>query len=410
MANPMTTRRDVLSLLAAGAAAASLGLPRAVLAAAATESRFVLLVLRGALDGLAAVPPLGDPRYRERRGGLALDAAACARLDGFFAMHPALQPLVPYWGAGQLAVLHAAGNGYRTRSHFDAQDLMESGLGAKTRLADGWLSRALAPLQKGQDRRLALAVGGHVPLVLRGAVPVASWEPPDLKPAASEFVLALARLYAADPLLGPALAEGLKAEGDAAAILAGGEGGGMAGERRPGRGGRGFGPNAFRPLADAAGRLLAAPDGPRVAVLDMGGWDTHAGQGAESGRLANNLAGLAAGLDALAQALGDAWRRTIVVAVTEFGRTVAPNGSNGTDHGTASALLMLGGALRGGRVLGDWPGLDRLEEDRDLRVATDSRAALKGVLRDHLGLDGAYLDRTVFPDAPVRALGGLVAA
>jgi uncharacterized protein (DUF1501 family) len=178
----------------------------------------------------------------------------------------------------------------------------------------------------------------------------------------------------------------------------------------PGKGGRGFGPNGFRPLAEAAGRLLAAPEGPRLAVLEMGGWDTHAGQGAENGRLANNLAGFAAGLDALAQALGPAWRQTIVVAVTEFGRTVKPNGSNGTDHGTGAALLLMGGALRGSRAIGDWPGLDRLEEDRDLRVATDSRAVLKGVLRDHLGLDCAYLDRTVFPDAPARALPGLVAA
>jgi uncharacterized protein (DUF1501 family) len=374
-----------------------------VLAAAATERRFVLVVLRGALDGLAAVPPLGDPRYAERRGGLALNPAACPRLDGFFALHPALAPLAPYWGEGHLAFVHAVGNGYRTRSHFDAQDLMESGLGAKTHLSDGWLARALVPLQKkGGDRRLALAVGGHVPLVLRGKLPVATWEPPDMKPAAADFTLALARLYEADPLLGPAFAEGLRASSETAGVL--GESG-MAG-----KGGRGFGPNGFRPLAEAAGRLLAAPEGPRIAVLEMGGWDTHVQQGAETGRLARNLQGLAEGLDALAKASGAAWRQTVVVAVTEFGRTVAVNGSNGTDHGTASLALLMGGALRGGRVAGDWPGLDRLQDDRDLRVATDGRAVLKGVLRDHLGLDAASLDRRVFPDATARAMDGLIRA
>jgi uncharacterized protein (DUF1501 family) len=166
-----------------------------------------------------------------------------------------------------------------------------------------------------------------------------------------------------------------------------------------GKGGRGFGPRAFKPLAEAAGKLLAAPDGPRIAALEMGGWDTHVNQGTTAGRLAPNLAGLAEGLQGLAQALGPAWKETVVVAVTEFGRTVAVNGNNGTDHGTASTMLVLGGAVRGGMIRGDWPGLDRLEDDRDLRVATDSRAVLKGVLRDHLGIDLATLDRKVFPDA-----------
>jgi uncharacterized protein (DUF1501 family) len=142
----------------------------------------------------------------------------------------------------------------------------------------------------------------------------------------------------------------------------------------------------------------------------MGGWDTHVQQGAETGRLARNLQGLAEGLDALAKALSAAWRQTVVVAVTEFGRTVAVNGGNGTDHGTASLALLMGGALRGGRVAGDWPGLDRLQDDRDLRVATDGRAVLKGVLRDHLGLDAASLDRRVFPDATARAMDGLIRA
>jgi uncharacterized protein (DUF1501 family) len=400
----MTSRRDVLRLIGAGAGAFALpGLPGVVFAAAPSERRFIGVLLRGALDGLAAVPPLGDPRYREKRGALALkppgEAGGCLALDGMFALHPALAPIHPYWQKHELLFVHAAGNGYRTRSHFDAQDLMESGFAAKERISDGWLNRALALMSAG-DRRVGLAVGGAVPLILRGTVPVASWEPAGgLRDASPEFLSALAPLYAKDAILGPALADGLKAQNFSQAVL----GGNAAPDAR------GFGPKSFAPLAEAAARLVAAPDGPRVAVLEMGGWDTHVNEGAETGRLAQNLEGLATGLDALAKAMGPAWDETVVVAVTEFGRTVAVNGNNGTDHGTASVLLVMGGRVKGGRVAGDWPGLAQLEDNRDLRVATDTRGVMKGILRDHLGLDPSRLDRTVFPDtATLRPMDGLL--
>ncbi|HYM03861.1 MAG TPA: DUF1501 domain-containing protein [Stellaceae bacterium] len=394
------TRRALLSMIAGGSVFAVLGLPGAVFAAAPGDRRLVVVLMRGALDGLAAVAPLADPRYAEKRGMLALKAQSALPLDRHFAMHPALSPIHPYYQQGELLFVHASGNGYHTRSHFDAQDLMESGLSAKGGISDGWLNRALALLQKG-DRRLGLAVGGAVPLILRGSVPVASWEPAGMRDASPEFVAALTQLYKGDPLLGPALADGLKAQNFSETVL----GGDMP------KGGKGYGPDAFKPIAEAAGRLLAAPDGPRVAVLDIGGWDTHVNQGAENGRLAKNLAGFAEGLDALAKAMGPAWKETVVVAVTEFGRTVAVNGTNGTDHGTASVLFVMGGAVKGGRIAGDWPGLDRLEENRDLRVATDSRRVMKGVLRDHLGLDLAALDRKVFPETPdLKPMDGLVRA
>jgi uncharacterized protein (DUF1501 family) len=352
------------------------------------------------MDGLNVVVPVGDRGYAARRGALALDPASCLRLDGFFALNAALGPIHRHWAAGELAFVHGAGNGYRTRSHFDAQDLMEAGLGAKQGMSDGWLNRALA-LMPQSDRRLGLAVGGAVPLVLRGKVQVASWEPPGLKPGAPEFMATLVTLYAADPLLGPALRDGLKAQDFSTEVL------GDDIKRGP----QGFGPHAFKPLAEAAGRLLAAADGPRIAVLEMGGWDTHAGQGTDKGRLFANLVGLGDGLAALAAALGPAWKETIVVAITEFGRTVAPNGTGGTDHGTGTVALLMGGALKGGRALGDWPGLDRLEDNRDLRVATDTRSLLKGLLRDHLGLDAAAIDKKVFPDASaLRPINGLVRA
>ena len=399
-----STRRHVLALFGTAGAIATLGLPRAVFAAAPTERRFVVVLLRGALDGLAAVPPLGEPRYAELRGSLALPAVGetdgCLALDGMFALNPALAAIHPHYAAGELLFVLAAGNGYRTRSHFDAQDLMESGLAAKVGQSDGWLNRALAGLQPAAgDRRLGIAIGGAVPLLMRGKLAVASWEPPGLQPAAPEFTEILSRLYAPDALFGPALADGLRAQSMSSEVL----GDDMA--RAP----QGYGPKSFRPLAETAGRLLAAPGGPRIAALEMGGWDTHVGQGSVAGRLAQNLAGLADGLSALATALGPAWQQTVVVAVTEFGRTVAANGSGGTDHGTASVALVMGGAVRGGTLRGDWPGLDRLEDNRDLRVATDARSVIKGVLRDHLGIDAATLDRKVFPDAPgLKPMGGLV--
>jgi uncharacterized protein (DUF1501 family) len=403
----MIGRREMLKLTAAGGAAFSvLGWPGAVFAAGPGERRLVLVLLRGAMDGLAAVPPLADAQYREKRGALALpmpgENGGCLALDQGFALHPALAPLYPYWQKGELLFVQASGNGYRTRSHFDAQDLMESGLSAKHGMSDGWLNRALGVLPQGK-KRLGLAVGGAVPLILRGKVAVASWEPPGgLRDASPEFIAALAPLYRQDVLLGPALASGLKAQHFSESVLGDTMADGM-------QGGRGFGPKAFAPLAEAAGKLLAAPDGPRIAELEMLGWDTHVNQGAVEGRLAQNFAGYAEGLAALAAALGEAWRHTVLVAVTEFGRTVAVNGNNGTDHGTASVLLVMGGAIKGGRIAGDWPGLSQLQDDRDLRVATDSRSVMKGILRDHLGLDRRDLDRKVFPDVPdLKPFDGLV--
>jgi len=406
----MTTRREVLRLLgccmAGGALAA--GLPRAVFAAIPGDRRFVVVLQRGAMDGLAAVPPLSDSRYAELRGSLALkpsgESGGCLKLTTDFSLHPSLAAIHPYFAKGELLIVHATGNGYQTRSHFDAQDMMESGLTVKHGQSDGWLNRGLALLQ-GSDQRLGLAVGGATPLILRGAVPVGSWAPEGFHEAAPGFIEAVAALYEHDPLFGPTLQEGLKAQKFSDGVLnADAASGDM-------KGAGGFGPKAFKPLCEAAGKLLAAPEGPRVAALDMGGWDTHVGQGAETGRLANNFEGFAEGLDAMAKALGDAWQKTVLVTVTEFGRTVHVNGTNGTDHGTASLMFVMGGAVKGNRVAGDWPGLRDLQDNRDLRVATDSRAVMKGLLRDHLGISAASLSAKVFPDsAAITPLSGLTRA
>jgi uncharacterized protein (DUF1501 family) len=410
-------RRRFLGSLGAGAAL--LGLPRIAYAAAPTENRLVVVMLRGALDGLAAVPPYGDPRYAERRAGLALPMPGqpdgVLVLDHTFALNAALASIQPMWDAGELLIIPATAGGYRTRSHFDAQDLLEMGLVERHGAPTGWLNRALIDIQgtdiQGGDRqrRLGLAVGPSVPLMLRGGVAVASWEPPNLKAADPTLLAALTQMYAGDRLLGPALADGIKAQNLDDEVLGTGRMG-PDGKPRFAQAG-GYGPGAFRPMAEAAGDLLAASDGPRVAVIDMGGWDTHVGQGTVSGRLAQNLQGLGEGLAQLKTSLGSAWARTAVLVLTEFGRTVAPNGTNGTDHGTASVALLLGGAVKGGRIAGDWPGLDQLDENRDLRMATDLRAVAKGVLRDHLGVSPAHLDTAVFPDsAAVRPMGGMVRA
>ncbi len=408
MTSSALDRRSLLALFGAATAAGMLGFPRVAFADAATENRFVLVLLRGALDGLAAVPPYADPRYAARRGGLALphpgEEGGMLPLDGQFALNAALAPLLPLWSTGEMLIVPATGGGYHTRSHFDAQDMMESGLLTRQGEPNGWLNRAIAELPGARtDRRLGLAVGAAVPIVLRGAIPVGSWEPPDLKPASPVLLAALTQLYAKDALFGPALADGIRAQNLSDEIM--GQAGGQAGEMK---GARGLGPGAFKVMAQAAGSLLAAPDGPRIAALDMGGWDTHTFQGTTKGRLAANLVGFADGLMQLRTSLGSAWRRTVVVAITEFGRTVSPNGTGGTDHGTASVAFLLGGAVRGGHIVGDWPGLDRLEEDRDLRIATDTRAILKGLLKDHLGVSGMRLDAAVFPGSgDIRPLPGL---
>jgi uncharacterized protein (DUF1501 family) len=398
------SRRTALGLLSAAALMAYSS--RLAFADVQGDNRLIIVILRGAMDGLAAVPPYGDRHYAERRANLVLpmpgEADGILMLDPLFGLHPALAPIQPLWAAGELLIVPATSGGYHTRSHFDAQDLLETGFTERHGEAAGWLNRALFEVQpKGSPRRLGLALGPVIPLMLRGNVPVASWEAANMKAATPGLLAVMSKLYAHDPLFGPALADGIKAQSLSDEVL------GADSPEMAGKAGAGLG--AFRAMAEAAGGLLAAKDGPRVAVMDIGGWDTHVGQGTVKGRLGNNLAGLAAGLDQLRVSLGEAWKKTVVVCVTEFGRTVAPNGTGGTDHGTASVTLVLGGAVRGGRIAGDWPGLEQLAENRDLRAATDQRAVLKGVLGQHLGIAGDRLDNAVFPGSgSVRPMAALV--
>lgn len=387
----MLTRR---SLIAASAQLTFLA-PFARFANAGTgaDPRFVLVVLRGGLDGLAAVPPYGDPHYAGARGDLALgppgSAGGVLELDGTFGLHPALANLHTLYRAGEASVLHAVATPYRERSHFDAQNVLEGGGGVPNGVAGGWLNRALDELGRAGKPRDAIAIASSVPLVLRGEFAVSSWAPSRLPEADGDLIERVRAMYAA---VDPGLAARLDAALGAREMV---DGAGI-GERMRAAGGANVGP-----LAAAAGRFLAAPDGPRVAVLDVGGWDTHANQGGADGALAARLRGLDAGLAQLKNALGDAWRETAVLVVTEFGRTVAVNGTRGTDHGTASCAFLAGGAVRGGRVAADWPGLAQraLHEGRDLRATTDLRSVFKGVLVAALGVPETALEGRVFPDS-----------
>ena len=380
----MTSRRAVLQAL--GASTVLPFLPRLALAGADTDARFVLVILRGAVDGLALAPAFGDGKYVSQRGELAIDGTELLQLDSLFGLHPSLAGVYEEYEKKQALIVHAIASPYRERSHFDGQDVLENGGSGAGALRDGWLNRALTPLRG--DAEVAIALAQNTPLVLRGDNSSTSWAPSRLPDADDSTIARLQRLYADDPFFATRLEQALTSQEIASDMSA-------AGRRR------GNEAQQFAELASAAANFLVAPAGPRIAVLELGGWDTHANQGGVSGALANQFAALDRGLDNLRQGLGGAWSRTVIAVVTEFGRTVRVNGTRGTDHGTATAALLLGGAVNGGRVIADWPGLDdkQLHGGRDLRPTTDLRSIFKGVLEQHLELLPGFVASKVFPDS-----------
>ncbi len=374
--------------------------------------RQVLVILRGGLDGLAAVPALGDPAFADARGSLGRFASPALPLNDLLALHPALPGLHAAYGRGELAVLHAVGLPYRDRSHFDAQQVLESGGEKPFALDTGWLGRALAA---SSGRGMAFQTA--VPLVLRGHAGVDTWAPSSKPDPAPDLVARLQKLYANDAPLAAALSRARDLR-DAGAMPAMPE---MAASMANNAGGPNNANNAARQapliLARQAAAFLAKDDGPQAAVLELGGWDSHANQAADTGPLVNNLRLLDATLGALREGLttpaaGNTWARTVVLVVTEFGRTVAINGTQGTDHGTGGAALVLGGAVRGGQVLADWPGLAPAQrhEGRDLRATTDLRAVFKTVLVQHLGLPATVVAQHVLPGSASLAMLPLLRA
>ena len=418
MRNPhASSRREIL--LASGVLFAWTYLPK-IARAEGRDPRLLVVVLRGALDGLAAVAPVGDPDWVALRGDNALRVDGPTpglRLNDLFALNPAMPNLHRLYLAGEASIVHAVATPYRERSHFDGQDVLESGLAAPGAADTGWLNRALGALEPGgrinpndggAGGHKAFAVGPVTPLVVRGPAPVLSWTPPRLEPASEDTLMRVLELYRhTDAEMARALEERI-----GLAAIAGAGGMEMTpGEARPA--GAAQVRAYFAQSAGSAAKFMASPDGPRVGAIAFDGWDTHANEGAVNGRLATLLGALDGAIVAIETGMGPAWRDTVVAVVTEFGRTARINGSDGTDHGTATIALLAGGAVKGGRVIADWPGLREADllEKRDLRPTTDLRAVVKGVLRDHLRLPQAALATTVFPDsAAAQAVSGLVTA
>jgi len=380
------------------------------------DPRMLTIVLRGALDGLAAVAPVGDPDWVKLRGdkALVLDGKTPALpLDSFFALNPAMPNLLRLYKEGQAAIVHASATPYRERSHFDGQDVLESGLPNPGRADSGWLNRALGGLEpEARVRRdgRAFAVGPVTPLVVRGPTPVMSWTPARIQPASEDTMARLIDLYHHTDT---ELARAIEGRMDLVTLARASDPAAMApteGQQLP----QGFAAQVRAYFADAAGtaaKFLARADGPRIGALAFNGWDTHIDEGADSGRLATLLGALDGALAAVEKNMGEAWRETVVAVVTEFGRTARINGTNGTDHGTGTIALLAGGALKGGRVIADWPGLKNanLYEGRDLAATTDLRAVLKGLLKDHLRVTDRALAGNVFPgSADVKPMTGLV--
>jgi uncharacterized protein (DUF1501 family) len=392
----LTRRAALLGLTAA----VSLGRVSLAMAAATTDKRFIVVIQRGALDGMAAVVPYGDPALTGLRGEIVPAGPGqpdgLLDLGGFFGLHPSLANLHGMFKSGEAMPVHAVAGPTRVRSHFDAQDCLESG--ADHRMTSGWLNRAVAAMPQASVSRAegdVVAIGVAVPLLLRGSAVVANWAPHGAIAPPPDLYSQIASLNQSDPLTGPAITEGLRERGFSASVMSADQGEANR--------------FAFPALARAAGELLRAPDGPRIAALEIGGWDTHVAQVL---RLKRVMEQLDAGLEALKEGLGEAWKQTAVLTMTEFGRTARVNGTKGTDHGTGTVAFVLGGAVAGGRVVANWPGLGpgRLLEDRDLMPTTDLRSVAKGLLVQHLGLPDPAMAQ-VFPNSiTAQATNGLIRA
>ena len=414
------TRRHAL------AAAAGFGLSLDFLARqafAASEGgmarrKLIFVICRGGMDGLSVSPPVGDPGYVDLRQSIAITDKAL-RLDGTFALHPALAATHALAKAGEARIVPAVATPDRARSHFEAQDVLESGAAVVYGTSSGWLNRAVGALSR-QRKVDAISIGATAPLVLRGPTPVSSWSPGGVVDGEARLPTLLQDLYKDDPVLGPAFARGLATESMAQIAMTG-----LASQPAPTPAAdtpsimsapnlqayQRQGQDAARKLGATVAGFMRESGGPQVAAISLDGFDTHANQGGAQGQLATRLAYLDAVLDGIHTGLGPDWKDTVVVVATEFGRTARINGTAGTDHGTGSTALLLGGALKGGGIVGDWPTLKTaaLFENRDLAPTLDMRGLFKGVLSDHLGVERAALDQAVFPDSgAVRPVSGLV--
>jgi uncharacterized protein (DUF1501 family) len=358
-------------------AAALLTASPVLFAQATSERRFVFIIQRGAADGLSTVIPYAEPAYARLRGALAVDPASALKLDGTFALHPSLAKLAELYAAGEASFFHAVASPYRDRSHFDGQNVLETGGSAAYQVKDGWMNRLVGMLpRRGKD---AIAFSPAVPMALRGSAEVTTYAPSALPQANEELMLRVEQLYAHDAQLHALWSSALDARGMA---------GETSGERR----------QDAAAIGRIAAGFLARADGPRIAMIETTGWDTHSGQNA---RLAGQLKGLDNLIAALRDGLGGAWSQTVVLVATEFGRTVAANGTGGTDHGTGAVAMLVGGAVQGGRVVADWPGLSpaNLHEGRDLKPTLALDRLLASACAETFAIEPDRTARTLFPDS-----------
>jgi uncharacterized protein (DUF1501 family) len=356
--------------------------PSITFAQAGEGGRFVFVLLRGGFDGLAAVVPYGDPDYRALRGSFAFNESELTLLDDTFGLAPGLSPLRALWDGNEIAAIHAMAIPHRTRSHFDGQAILETGLDHPVGASDGWLNRLLQVMS---GRRAGIAIAAGMTLSLSGPYQVESWSPTQLGAVDDAFLERLAVLYRADATLHNHFEAAMQQQE-------------LVGEEPMARGTARR--SAITPLMQAAARILRQEKGPNIAAMEFSGWDTHAYQGMAGGPLDRLLGQLAEGLVAFRTEMGAAWHTTTVVVMTEFGRTARPNGTRGTDHGTAGAGFVLGPRLARARVLADWPGLGQasLFEGRDVKPTLDTRAVLKVSLSGTFDLTSSQLER-VFPNS-----------
>jgi uncharacterized protein (DUF1501 family) len=368
----MITRRRFLALAASSGGA--LFIPQITFAAAETDRRFVFVIQRGAADGLHIVAPYAEPEYAKLRGPIASEIGEATKLDASFALHPALVETGKMYKAGEALFVHAVATAYRDRSHFDGQNVLETGGRAPYEVKDGWMNRLTALLPKQKAAPIALAP--TVPMALRGTAETTSYAPSALPEPNDDLLARVGLLYQRDPLLHPLWSAAMETRN-------------MATKNE-----RGQDPAA---LGKLAATLLARANGPRIAMIETSGWDTHTQQAA---RLARLLAGFDAMLAAMRDGLGQSWAKTTVLVATEFGRTAAENGSGGTDHGTAALAMLIGGAVKGGRIIADWPGLSpsALYENRDLKPTIALDALIAGAAGESFSLDPQLVMRSVFKD------------
>lgn len=408
-------RRTFIHSLALGASLLT-PLGRGVWAAATptaspTQKKLIVIMLRGAVDGLNVVAPVADENYLRLRPtiGLAMPGmeGGAIDLDGYFGLHPALASLQPLWAEKKLAFIHASGSPDSTRSHFDAQDYMESATPGRKGTPDGWMNRLVANLPGAATPSRALSIGPVMPRILSGAS--AAMNLPNGAGATKANVLdrkevgaAFDQLYASHERFGRAYQDGKTAHQEVMAAAAAAT---AENEKNPADRGAPL-PNGFPDDAARLATLMRNDPKIQVAFVDLGGWDTHAGQGAGKGQLANRLLPLGQGLAVLAKRLGPMFDDTTVIVMSEFGRTARENGNGGTDHGHGNVMWVMGGAVNGGKVYGDWQGVGdaALNEGRDLPVTTDFRAVLAQVAERHMQLGDRQLLK-IFPNMPQRSTG-----